>query len=293
MISTPPTPPAGRGPGDRARLAHVLRQARKDAGLSGTEAGQRAGMSQSKVSKIENGYLLPSVDDVAALCRAYELGADDRTELIALAAGLREEASARVILARGVAEMQRRIGQLEASASLIRGFQPTMVLGLLQTAAYARLVFGIPDSEALSADEVDDAVAARSARQRALDAEAKQFVFVLTEGALRWHAGSATVMTEQIQAIIEAARRPNVRLGLIPWTSPVHVFPRHGFHLYDQDAVIVGTETATATMTGAADGATYDELFTTLERSAAFGNDATEHLARIADEYRQLSTSST
>lgn len=286
-MTTTPTPPAGRGPGDRIRLSQTLREARNHLGLSGMEAGRRAGMSQSKVSKIERGFLLPSVEDVEALCRVYELPPEERTDLIALATGLREEAGTRVILARGVAEMQRRIGQLEASASLVRSFQPTMVIGLLQTSAYMRHVFGMPIQE-ISAEERDAAVAAREARQRVLDDLPKHFVLIMTEGSLRWQAGSAATMVEQVEAIAEAAKRPNVRVGIIPWTTPVRLFPRHGFHLYDTDAVIVGTETATATMTGAADVATYVELFGALEELAMFDDAAQEHFARIASEYRAL-----
>ncbi|MGH2601462.1 MAG: helix-turn-helix domain-containing protein [Dehalococcoidia bacterium] len=120
---------------DRARLADALQQARANAALSGTEAGERAGMSQSKVSKIERRFLLPSVADVAALCETYGVPARQRDELIALAHELREQQSTRVILARGLGETQRRIGQLEQASKLIRGFQPVMVDGLLQTEA--------------------------------------------------------------------------------------------------------------------------------------------------------------
>jgi transcriptional regulator with XRE-family HTH domain len=282
------TPAPGRGPADRTRLASTLRAARLAAGLAGTEAGRRTGISQSKISKIERGFLLPSSDDVTALCRAYNLSNEERDNLVTLAIGLRDEASAKVIMARGVAETQRRIGNLELSASLIRGFQPTMVIGLLQTAAYMRCVFGTPDTHALSDGDVDDATHARTHRQRMLDNTTKQFVFVMTEGALRWQAGSATTMADQIQAIAQAAARPNVRIGIIPWTTPVRVFPRHGFHLYDDDAVMIGTETATATLTGPADIATYIELFHALEDIAAFDDTARDHLTRITADYDRL-----
>jgi transcriptional regulator with XRE-family HTH domain len=288
MTDTPATPPAGRGPADRARLANALREARHRARLSGVETGKRAGVSHSKVSKIERGFLLPSVDDVSALCRVYDLVGHDRDELLALATGLREEASAKVILARGVAEMQRRIGQLEEASSLIRGFQPTIIDGLLQTDSYMRLVFGIPGSQAVPPEEADAAAAARLGRQRLLADASKRFELILTEGALRWMAGSAALMTEQVEATAQAAQRPNVRLGIIPWTTPVELFPLHGFHIYDDDAVIVGTITAAATMTGAADIAAYTELFKALERSAAYGDALQEHLAGIAGEYQQL-----
>jgi hypothetical protein len=52
--------------------------------------------------------------------------------------------------------------------------------------------------------------------------------------------------------------------------------------------VIVASEIATATMTGATDIATYLELLSALERTATFGESAHLHLTRIADEYRQL-----
>jgi hypothetical protein len=246
-------------------------------------------MSQSKVSKIERGFLLPSAEDVKALCEVYELPASQRQELTALVTELREEARYRVILARGMAEMQRRIAQLEASAALVRSFQPAMVIGLLQTPAYMRCVFGAqaPGLE-VSAEDVDAAVAAREARTRLLDDLSKSFILIMTEGALRWHADSPAVMIEQITVIADAARRLNVRVGIIPWTTPVRLFPRHGFHLYDADAVIVGTETATATMTGAADIETYIELFAALAELAAFDDAAQEHFTRISGDYRSL-----
>lgn len=88
-------------------------------------------------------------------------------------------------------------------------------------------------------DEVRAAVAARGSRMSALDDESNQFVLIHTEGALRCQAGSAGVMVEQIEAIVEASRRPNVRIGIIPWTTPVRVFCTHAFHLYDATAAVV------------------------------------------------------
>lgn len=284
-------PATARGASDRVRLAEALRAARHETTLTGVEAGRRAGMSQSKISKIERGFLLPSTHDVDALCEVYGLDRSERDALLALASGLREEASAKVILARNVAEMQRRIEQLERSATRILSFQPTMVIGLLQTPVYQQLVFGVPDSRTPPREEIEEAVTARTQRQTVLDDQSKHFTLIMTEGALRWHAGSAAIMSEQINAIAAATARPNVRLGLIPWTTPVHHFPRHGFHIYDDDAVIAATETATATLTGAADIAAYRELFAALQASATFDDEARAHLERIGASYSELTTS--
>ncbi|GAA3551092.1 hypothetical protein GCM10022419_034230 [Nonomuraea rosea] len=284
-MSTPLPPTPGRGPGGRQRLAQALREARHRADLSGMEAGRRAGMGQSKISKIERGTLLPSVSDVELLCRVYEVHEETRVELLVLISGLREEAKARIVLARGASTMQRRIGQLEDSATLFRSFQPTMVIGLLQTSAYMQVVF----SRRVEPVEAAKTVVARESRQRVLGNPDKQFVMVMTEGALRWQAGSAEIMVEQIEAIIEASTSfPNLHIGIIPWTTPVRVFPMHGFHIYDEDAVGFGSAMAAATVTGASDIATFVDLFKAIEAVAAFGDEALEHLGRIADDYRSL-----
>ena len=72
--------------------------------------------------------------------------------------------------------------------------------------------------------------------------------------------------------------------------SPLHetFFPRHGFHLYDSDAIIVGTESGTATITDGADVARYEKMFAQLEAIASMGAAARPVLDRIASDYRDL-----
>ncbi len=245
-------------------------------------------MSQSKVSKIERGLLLPSVEDVAALCRVYEVAEDERAELLTLAEALRKEASSRVIMARGVSQFQRRINGLTEAASLIRTFHPVLVPGALQTREYTRRVFADPRRQ-VSVQETEASIEARQERRQGLFEGTTRHRLIVPEGALRWQAGSPEVMVGQIEGIVHViASAERATVGVIPWTTPVHVFPGHGFNIYDEDAVMVGTETATATITGTADIATYVELFGELEKLACFGDEAVRHLERIAGEYRRL-----
>ena len=81
---------------------------------------------------------------------------------------------------------------------------------------------------------------------------------------------------------------PHVRVGVIPWTAPAAVFPLHGFSIYDERAVIVGTRVATAFLTDPLDVAEHVKLFGELEALAAWGAVAREHLGRIAAEFRSL-----
>jgi transcriptional regulator with XRE-family HTH domain len=271
---------------DRARLARQLRELRRAAGLGGIEAGRRSGISQSKISKIENGMLRVSPDDVQKLSEVYGVQPDEQQRLIELAESLRTETvePRRVTLSRGAHQMQQRIRRLEASASLLRSFQPCLIIGLLQTEAYAKLVFGV----STAGRALDRAIETRMARQTELHLGQTRAVLIMTEGALRWQAGSTSVMLEQIEAITDATKSPDMRVGVIPYSTPVDVFPRHGFHLYDSDAVIIGTETGTATIIDNDDVADYEKLFVRLESFAAFDEAARQVLARIADDYRAL-----
>ncbi|MEU8772641.1 helix-turn-helix transcriptional regulator [Streptomyces sp. NPDC048606] len=53
-------------------LAATLRKLRKQAGLSGDRLAARCNMSQSKVSRIENGKVRPTLVDIERLLTALE-----------------------------------------------------------------------------------------------------------------------------------------------------------------------------------------------------------------------------
>src|SRR6266704_1428545 len=66
-------------------LATAMREARKQAGLTGERLAARCGISQSKISKIETGKVLPSATDVERILTALGLGGEHTAEVIALA----------------------------------------------------------------------------------------------------------------------------------------------------------------------------------------------------------------
>ncbi|WP_037315984.1 helix-turn-helix domain-containing protein [Amycolatopsis orientalis] len=265
-------------------LSTELRRLRKAAGLSGTEAARLTGLSQSKVSRVETGAFMPTEEQVVALCGVYGAPAKIRRALVAITRDLREEASsARVVLQRGAWRMQQRIGKIESASARIRAFQPTIVFGLLQTRDYITALFGdsLPDGER------DQTVEARLERQRILESD-RDFHFVLTEGALRWNMGGAATMVAQLDHLIDLSCHGRVRLGVIPWTTPVSVPVLHGFDIYDSRAVLLGTQTATALVTDEREVADYEKNFAEVERYATYDDVACSHLARIAADYRSL-----
>ncbi len=265
-------------------LASTLRRLRSDAGLSGMEAARRAGYSQPKISRFETARQVPTAEEVRTLCRVYDTPPQVRDRLLELATDLTADTvRARAVLSHGARYMQQRIAKIEQASELIRSFTPTIVDGLLQTPDYVRAI-GTRD---MSGQHLESFVASRADRQQILDTD-RQFQLIITEGALRWHVGSPQIMTAQLEHLIDASHRPNLRFGVIPWTTPVHTPALHCFTVFDDRAVIVGTETATAIITDPADIADYDRRHTRYTQLAVIGDPARAVLARLASEYQAL-----
>jgi len=176
---------------DRQSLASALRDLRRASGLSGERLARRCHMSQSKVSRIENGRLLPSVVDVDRILRA--LGVDQATsgELLALARVANTEyQDIRASVRRGLHHRQRELAALEADAREMRHFLPTLITGLLQTPEYIRAAMNTPVEPA--AGDTTTAIALKLERQAIGLEEASAQVVVVHAGHVRRrdiHAG--------------------------------------------------------------------------------------------------------
>lgn len=266
-------------------LADTLRSLRSAAGMSGQQAGTKAGKSQPWISRFENGRLVPTPDDVRLLCRIYRADPATRDRLVGLSRAVRDvPPPARTVMHRAAGRMQRRIEQIERQSRRIATFAPLIVPGLLQTRDYACALFATGGD--MPADQQADALTERMQRQAVLHDPGKEFLFVLAEGALRWQLGSPAVMAAQLDAVIQSSRLPAVRVGVVPWTSPADAAPMSGFDLHDHTVAIVGTETATAFVTEGGDVETYAALLAAVERSAVFGDAARERVSAAADDYR-------
>jgi transcriptional regulator with XRE-family HTH domain len=121
-------------------LGARLRELREQAGLTGAELATvlGAGWRQPKISKIENGRQLPTEAELIAWAKAT------RTEAAPLIA-LRGKAAVeygthrdRIARASGAVAHQQDLTRLAESCTFLAEFQPALVPGRLQTAAYMR-----------------------------------------------------------------------------------------------------------------------------------------------------------
>lgn len=267
-------------------LATLLQEWRKKAGLTQMQVAERTRRNQPWISRFERRDAAPSPLDIETLAELYHVPTDVKQRMLALSRDLHGDPvmPARLVMTREAGEMQARIGRIEASSQRIATFATTVVPGLLQTEPYMRLVFASGND--LPPDQQSNALRERLARTRLLREPGREFVFVLTEGVLRWALGGPKVMADQLDHIIDLSRVPGVRVGVIPSTTSVDVAPMHAFDLHDRRAAIVGIETATAFLTTRHDVAAYVKLWADLEALASFGEDARAVLAACADRYR-------
>jgi transcriptional regulator with XRE-family HTH domain len=264
---------------DRERLATALRDLRQSAGLTGVGAARRAGMSQPKISKLENGRLMPSVEDVQTLLDLYQAPPAERDDLLDLAGRLHARIeSNRTILRHGAARMQARLGELETESTTLRYFSPIVIPGLLQTSEYMRRVFSLD----LSGSELARTVSARQDRQQILYDTAKTFTFVITESALRWRFCPDEVMAAQAGHIASLATLANVEIGVILTGARAADTPLHGYQIFDDKLASIELEHAVVTVTDPRDIAKYLGLFAAMSQAATFGEAARSRLADLA-----------
>jgi hypothetical protein len=97
-------------------------------------------MSQSKVSRIETGRLLPSVLDVDLMLQALGVDSATRDEFLTLARVANAEyQDNRAKVRRGLHHWQRELAALETDAVRMRHFLPALITGLLQTPGYMHI----------------------------------------------------------------------------------------------------------------------------------------------------------
>lgn len=277
--------------GKRRRLATELRLLRDLNGVTGRELARRIGISQSKVSRIEAGTVLPSTAEVAAWARAA--GAADETQrlLEALTDAARTEAETWQAALEGRPHLQDEILEREAAARRARTFQPAVVPGLLQTSAYAQRVLTMFKAQ-VPQTSVAAAVAARLDRQLALYEDDKEFEFLITEAALRWRPGPVRLLLAQYDRIATVSTLDAVSIGIIPFAVEAETVLSHGFALYDgaepdpAPFVLVETDHAWLTVSAPDDVALYQDRWSSLRKMARFGDEAREFLRGLAAEIR-------
>ncbi|MFQ3561897.1 helix-turn-helix transcriptional regulator [Streptomyces gramineus] len=217
-----------------ATVGRQLKLRREAAGLRAAEFGETVGYGEDMVYKIEGGKRIPRPE--------YLDRADEVLRADGLLSAMKEDVG-RVRYPKKV----RDLAQLEAKAVELQLYDPLNVHGLLQTPEYARGLL-LMRRPAYSGDEVERYIAARVARKAVFERDpAPELSFVLEEWTLRRPLGGRAVLRGQLEHLLEAGRRRNVELQVMPTDREEHAGLAGGIEvLKSEDGSAVGRSPAVA-----------------------------------------------
>jgi transcriptional regulator with XRE-family HTH domain len=203
-------------------LGRRLQDLRERAGLRREEAAKVLRVAPATVRRMEMAEVSLKIPYVVLLLKAYGIDDGEAEGFIALA----EEANKPGWWQRFhdiLPDWFSMYVSLEGAASLIRSYEPHFVPGLLQTEEYARHVMRSGALGATSEADIDRHVALRMERQSLLTREdAPRLWVVMDETVLRRPVGSAQVMRDQIDRLLQASTLPNVTVQLAEFATGHH-----------------------------------------------------------------------
>jgi transcriptional regulator with XRE-family HTH domain len=223
IMANNPNPPVEPMTG-AAYFGLEVREWRQDRGLSQREVGAPAQYGQQYVAKVEAGDRMASPE--------FAAGCDKVFGTPKMFARLRDRCAERG----GYPDWFEPYVLLERKASAILNYSNTLIMGLLQTDAYAHAIFrGTEPTEA--EEEIAAKVGRRLKRRKILEREHPPLVWVvLDEACLRRAIGGPAVMAEQVAHLIKQAQSPRFTIQVLPYSSgaPAWTF---GFSLltFDDD----------------------------------------------------------
>lgn len=206
----------------RMMLGGQLRRLRERCGISREEAGEAIRGSHAKISRLELGRVGFKERDVSDLLALYGVtDPADRGPLLALARRANEPGWWQRYTDLLPPWFETYVG-LEQAAIQIRTYEPQFVPGLLQTEAMARAVTRLGHST-MPEEEEERRVELRRRRQRILEGPHPPTLWaVIDEAALRRPLGGVEVMGEQIEHLLDASKRPDVVLQVVPFRFGGH-----------------------------------------------------------------------
>ncbi|HEY0934384.1 MAG TPA: helix-turn-helix transcriptional regulator [Trebonia sp.] len=206
----------------RRRLGTELRKLRESNGYKLEEVAAQLGVAPSTLSRIETGKAPTKSAYLSQMLETY--GVVDPAQRQILVDMAREGhrkgwwAAYDDVLPSG---FDIYVG-LEAETAAVRGYEISVVHGLLQTADYARAVLGemFPRH---SVEQIDRLVDLRIQRQQRLDDDPPLELWaILDEAVVRRPVGGGTVMRRQLEHLLAMAARPGLTLQVLPFSCGAH-----------------------------------------------------------------------
>ncbi|MDT0532321.1 helix-turn-helix transcriptional regulator [Micromonospora sp. DSM 115977] len=200
----------------RRQLGRLLRQYRTEAGVTLDAAAEALEYSRQKIWRIECGMGPVRALDVKAMCELYGVSAEMTQAMRGLATETKSKGWWHAYGDAVPSWFELYVG-LESAASRLRGYDESLIPGILQTKEYARALFRL--GGLLNDEERERAVEVRLQRQALLSRRlpaAPRLESILSEAVLRRTVGTPTVMAAQLDHLMRLSDLPNVSVRVLP-----------------------------------------------------------------------------
>ncbi|MFD9215044.1 helix-turn-helix domain-containing protein [Streptomyces sp. NPDC059544] len=273
----------------RRRLGQELRRLRELKGMTAEEVADRLLVSQSKISRLENGRRSISQRDVRDLCGVYEV--EDHRVVDSLMQMAKDSRQQGWWHAFGDIPYSVYIG-LETDAASLRVYESLIVPGLLQTRDYAHAVIEGMWPEATQS-EIDKRIQIRLKRQdRLTDPDNPlRFWAVIDEALLRRVVGNEQIMADQLEHLAQLSQQPHVTLQVLPYAVGAHPGMYGKFAILEfqdaMDASVVYLEGVTSDLylEKPNDVQSYTVMYEHLRAKALSAEESLAFIRRVSENY--------
>jgi hypothetical protein len=258
---------------------------REDADLKIGQVAATLGYSISKISRIENGKISATPDDVGKMLKLYGASKEELDDLLQVVHDERQkkwwQAYSDVF--------ESPFVTYEAAAASIDCYGGLLIPGLLQTQEYAGAVLRAVRPK-LAPNEAARRIEFRMLRQSILARNhPPRFSAVLDEAALRRPVGSPQVMSDQLHRLIELSGHPSITLQILRFDSGEHAgldgafFILHFTEEDDPDLVYLDTPIRKVVYSDSSEAvASLADAFKEMQHAALGPDESAAFLARLA-----------
>ncbi|SCL25682.1 helix-turn-helix domain-containing protein [Micromonospora inyonensis] len=206
----------------RRQLGRALKELRVEAQMTLDAVAEALHCSRQKMWRIESGLGSVRPLDVRFMCELYGATRELSDALTNLAAETKAKGWWHSY-GNAIPDWFELYVSLEQAASRLRGYDESLINGLLQTPAYVRGVFQHRDD--VTEEKLEQYIQVRLQRQGILTRrlpKAPEVELFLAESVLLKRIGDAATMAEQLSHLLEVAEIPKLSIRVLPLMAGAH-----------------------------------------------------------------------
>lgn len=262
------------------QLGQLIQRQRKERNLTGVELGGRTGISQSKISKIEQGYPpFPTPEIVEKILDILDVSQQIRQQAHLLMAQLNPDISAPAVY-----HLQHPADfyfKLEQKATSIYAYSHNILPALVQLPAYREASLQIMG---LRQNEIQIIIKESLKRQDLLWSPEISHLILLQEAALYTLPSTISTQLTQLDRVERLTGLQSCTVGILPTSAGLPIFELPNTIMYDEKRVLASYGLTDVEFQDAETVRQYIRAFAELRQKAYF-DDGARLLIRNAMDY--------